>query len=107
MVWVYSVFLPLLGGIGMVAYLCRLLLAITGRVRISMSLVIVSSLWVMVAARVALLALVDVSSFPAINGVYLMPAYPLFCLASLLGAFDLIVSLAVERAHRTRHPHIE
>jgi len=106
MVWIYSVLLPLVGGIGMAAYLCHLVLAITGRVRISMSFVIVSSLWVMLAARVAVLVLVDISSFPAINRVYLMPAYPLFCLASLLSTFDLMVSVAAKRAHGTRDPRI-
>jgi hypothetical protein len=38
----------------------------------------------MLFSRIVLLAVIDVSSFPAIKLSYLGPAYPLPCIASLL-----------------------
>jgi hypothetical protein len=43
---------------------------------------------VLVASRIAVLVLVDVSSFPAVDQLYLSAAYPLYVLAGIasLGA---------------------
>ena len=42
------------------------------------------ALWLLVASRIAILVLVDMSSFPAVNALYLSAAFPLFWAALLL-----------------------
>jgi hypothetical protein len=39
--------------------------------------------WLLVASRISLLVLIDISSFPAINSLYMAPAFPLFTVACL------------------------
>jgi hypothetical protein len=94
----YTMLLPLIGCIGLIAYLAQFVLIVTKRAQVTLLFVITSSLWLMIAARLAVVVLVDISSFPAIDPLYLMPAYPLLCLASLLSAFGLFVSLSVKRS---------
>ncbi|CAH2792265.1 MAG: hypothetical protein CBHOC_2744 [uncultured Caballeronia sp.] len=64
--------------------------------------------WIFIATRLLLLALIDVSSFPAIRETYLSPLYPLLTIAittslmSLGCAVSLRRSLRLERADRTQ-----
>jgi hypothetical protein len=53
-------------------------------------IVITLSLWILYYARISIVVLVDVSSFPAINNLYLMPAFPLWTAASLVGIASFI-----------------
>lgn len=85
----YGVVLPLLSGTGLAAWLVRLAQVVTRRARVTAPFVIGSALWVMVATRIAIVVLVDISAFPAINQRYLVAAYPLLCMASMLGICDL------------------
>ena len=45
------------------------------------------ALWLLVTCRVAILVIVDLSSFPAINVSYLSATFPLFWAAPLLTAY--------------------
>lgn len=47
-------------------------------------LILVLGIWGLLAARAAVLILVDISSFPAIGPLYWAAGFPLLCLASLL-----------------------
>jgi len=45
---------------------------------------IAMSLWILYFSRIVLVVLVDVSSFPAINHLYLLPAFPIWTAASFV-----------------------
>lgn len=96
----YGVLLPLLGGIGLAAWLVGLAQVVTKRAQVTAPLVIASALWVMVATRIAVVVLVDISAFPAINQRYLIAAYPLLCMASALAIAGLAAGAPARGARR-------
>ena len=59
-----------------------------------------SALWVMVATRIAVVALFYTSAFPAINQRCLIAATPLLCMASVLGILALGAAMPVRGARR-------
>jgi hypothetical protein len=72
--------LALLGGVAMAASftkVCR-----SGSLYEPLLMVALVS-WLLVASRISLLVLIDISSFPAINSLYMAPAFPLFTVACL------------------------
>jgi putative flippase GtrA len=71
-----------LASAGALAVVLASVLAIRRR-RADPLLVLAVSAWCLVAGRLAVLVLVDVSSFPAINVQYMQPAFPLLVLASI------------------------
>jgi hypothetical protein len=82
---IYGIAAPALSIIGLVAAL--LLLARPKRtVRNPVALTAIAA-WALVAARAAILALADASSFPSANLVYAAPASFCLVLASLLSVF--------------------
>jgi len=59
-------------------------------------MVIAVCLWILYYSRIAIVVMVDITSFPAINSLYLLPAFPLWTAASIVGiaAFiNLIISI--------------
>ena len=56
------------------------------RRRITLAVLLSLGLWIEIAARVFLLALLDATSFPAINTSYFAPAYPLVVTVQFLSA---------------------
>ncbi|MBK7794738.1 MAG: hypothetical protein IPJ62_20990 [Betaproteobacteria bacterium] len=54
----------------------------------------------MVATRIAVVVLVDISAFPAINQRYLIAVYPLLCMASVLGIAGPGAAIPVRGARR-------
>jgi hypothetical protein len=96
----YAVLLPLLGGIGLATWLVRLTQVVRKRAQVTAPFVIASALWVMVATRIAVVVLVDISAFPAINQRYLVAAYPLLCMASVLGISGLAAGVPGRGARR-------
>jgi hypothetical protein len=48
-------------------------------------MMIATYLWVLYLSRIAIVVLVDITSFPAIDNLYLLPAFPLLCSASIVG----------------------
>jgi hypothetical protein len=54
-------------------------------------------LWTLVAARVVLLVLVHITSFPAITQLYMMPAYYLSAVAAVLS-----IAILARSARRLR-----
>jgi hypothetical protein len=57
--------------------------------KLSYPFVIITAVGLGVAVRVVLLAMIDISSFFALNPLYLAPAYPLFLLFVAMGIISL------------------
>jgi hypothetical protein len=79
----YGILMPALLLSGLAAIIVATWMTIASR-DVDPILVLAGVAWVLMLCRIALLALIDVSSFPAINPPYLAPAYPLSCLAPIL-----------------------
>lgn len=71
-------------GVGILCFVATSLLLFLGKQRPDDLLVIALLLWIFYCSRVALVVMVDVSSFPAITHGYLLPAFPLWAAASFL-----------------------
>ncbi|MEP6942879.1 MAG: hypothetical protein ABI981_08085 [Betaproteobacteria bacterium] len=84
---VYAVLLPTLAGLGLIAYVAEFVLIAARRRPVTLQFVFSTSLWTLLVTRIGVVVLVDVSSFSAIDRLYLMPAYPLLCLAALLSVY--------------------
>lgn len=87
--------LVLLGAVGLVASLIRAWRA--SRLYEPLLIVAVVS-WLLVASRVSLLVLIDISSFPAINALYMAPAFPLLTVACLTSVAAFLQPNAVKGA---------
>lgn len=74
------------------------LIVIFQKARLDFLMVLSLSFWILYYSRVALVVLVDVSSFPAITQQYLLPAYPIWTIASLTSIAAFIS--AIKRMER-------
>lgn len=103
LIQVYRVLLPVLGGLGFCSYLllCGMMLSRRGR-GTSLVFVAASAFWCMLAARVAVVVMVDISAFPAVRQLYLMAAYPLLCVAALLSLSCLFEVMMARRTAAAR-----
>lgn len=61
-------------------------------------LTLAAAAWILIASRVAIIVLVDVSSFPAINTMYLAPAFSLCCVAPILSLAAALSGAATLRS---------
>lgn len=61
-----------------------------------------ASLWTLYISRILLVSLIDVTSFPAVTHLYLMPAYPILTAASIGSLAAFFYSLE-KRPKKTRH----
>jgi hypothetical protein len=75
-------FLPILV-FGLLAFVASAIM-LPGRVPGNLSFVTAALCWGLVLSRAALLLLIDVTSFPALNGTYFAPAYYLLAAAAVL-----------------------
>lgn len=85
----YGMFMPWLAGAGALAFLLVALRAIVRR-ELEPLFVLACASWALVASRIVLLALVDMSSFPALNVQYLQPAFPLVVLGAVASLASLL-----------------
>ncbi len=83
----YSYIFPALAFIGLIAYLVSLRAAWL-RKQISFLLVLNLGILAIIGTRLVLLAIIDTTSFPAINDVYMSPLYPLLILFAGLAVLD-------------------
>lgn len=90
---IYKSFLPLLFWLGLAASLLSLLICITTKSRPSPMLLCALAAWTLVLTRTAILILIDISSFPAINSLYMGPAFPLLIAAIFLSIFSFRCSI--------------
>jgi hypothetical protein len=86
LVAIYRVVLPIMLPLGFVAFLASLYLAWLDRSQL-VAVGVAGCLWTLVASRLALITLIDISAFPTLNSVYLNTAI-------YLGPAAAIVSLA-------------
>lgn len=92
--WAYSHVLPWLLLLSLLAMLAVLLLSLLRRAP-TPTAVLATALWALLVSRLLLLALVDISSFPAMVVPYLSPAYVLVCVTpilSLTALYELLIS---------------
>ncbi len=84
----YKMFLPTFFWLGLLITAANLLICTITK-RMPSPLVICSlAAWALVFTRTVLLVLIDISSFPAINSLYMGPAFPLLIAAILLSIFS-------------------
>jgi len=84
LVWrAYAVVSPWLVAAGLLAFAGALVRALVTR-RAGVVLALAAAAWGLVLGRTLLLALVDLSAFPAIHHQYLQPAFPLLALAAVV-----------------------
>ena len=98
----YGFLMPVLFWSGLVAMLVSMWMMGARRAAADPILVLAGATWVLMFSRIMLLALIDVSSFSAINYIYLGPAYPLSCIAPLLSIGSAIQRFAPKAWWRTR-----
>lgn len=99
-VWeIHGRILPWLAAAGLLAFAWNMLRA-AGRLWLSPLQALAASAWCLVAARVGLLVLVDMSAFAAIRIDYLQPAFPLL----LLAAIASLAALGDGRPQQQRNP---
>lgn len=80
---IYSALLPLVAIVGLATFLLVLWRACAGAAQGGVFPVLAAAAWGLVASRALLLALVDISAFPAVNAQYMQPAFPLVVLAAV------------------------
>ena len=93
LVKIYKVISPLLFVAGILALVVYLIWPISLKHKITPLFSLAITLWILVIARVFLLVLIEVTSFPAINSLYMNSAYPLFssvCILSICLVSNLI-----------------
>ncbi len=74
---------PLIG-LSLICYLGTLIFSIVYKQYRSPLLCIASMLWILYGVRVVLVVLIDISSFPAVNYLYLTPVFPMLYSAAIL-----------------------
>ena len=94
---VYRFLIPALAIAGALALVVGLVLAARAAPPRSLLFIPAIAMWVLVASRIAVLVLVDVSSFPALTVGYMNPAFPLVVLASVASLQALAFQVARRR----------
>ena len=80
----YKVFIPILVILGALSFFICLLKVLIRKIPITDIFILCTVLWFLFFSRIFLLVLVDISSFPAINALYMSAAFPILCLAAFL-----------------------
>lgn len=83
---IYHVLLPIVGLLGILSYL--FLLYRRSWLQSYLSFTLCSVIWVMILSRIILLVLVDISSFPAVDQLYMEPLYILFPLTCIIAGYE-------------------
>jgi hypothetical protein len=80
----YKLIIPILVLLGAFTYFMYLIFTLAGRVPITDIFIISTMMWCLFFSRILLLVFVDISSFPAIDALYMSAAFPILCLAAFL-----------------------
>lgn len=89
---VYKTILPWLFWAGVIAFFLNLFRYVFMKTWPSWLFICALAAWGLVATRVAILILIDISSFPAIGSLYMGPAFPLLIAAIFLSIFSFSFS---------------
>jgi hypothetical protein len=87
----YKLAMPVLVILGMLAYFIKFILMIIKKEEITDIFIITTMMWCLFISRIFIIALMDISYFPAINTGYMSAAFPILCAAALL-SLQLICS---------------
>lgn len=98
----YAAVLPWLALAGLLAFAWASIRALRRR-RIEPLYALAAAAWCLAAARAGMLALVEMSSFPALHVHYMQPAFPMFLLAAIVSLALVSPLLAQWRARRQGH----
>ena len=93
---VYSYVIPIMLPLGFTAFLVCAGMCMRRRI-LPFALALIFACWTEIVLRLAILALIDVTAFPATFNLYVSLAFPLSCFASLAGFF-LVRQLLIEKA---------
>jgi hypothetical protein len=88
----YKLIIPVIVLLGTLTYIIYLIFTVVRRTPITDIFIVSTMMWCLFFSRIALLILVDISSFPAINWLYMAAAFPILCLASFLSLQLMFVS---------------
>jgi hypothetical protein len=80
----YKLILPVISVLGIFAYLICFILICLRKKTITNIFLASTLMWFLFFSRIILLVLVDISSFPAINELYMSAAFPILCLSAFL-----------------------
>jgi hypothetical protein len=87
----YKLAMPVLVILGILAYFIKLIIIIIKKEVITDIFIISTMTWCLFISRIFIIALMDISYFPAINVCYMSVAFPILCAAALL-SLQLIFS---------------
>ncbi len=85
---------------GLLAIFLAVMLRIVRREKPTSLLIAAVALWIAIACRLFIISLIDVSSFPAINFLYLTPCIPILLLTSVISLQVLKNSFKIPEAKR-------
>jgi hypothetical protein len=88
LVGVYKLILPVLFWLGFIACVISVIYSAMRKIMPDFLLVCALVAWALVSTRAVILVLIDISSFPAINALYIGPAFPLIVVATVLSIFS-------------------
>lgn len=80
-------------GVGTICFIIIFLLLIFRKYTFDNLTVVALFLWILYYCRIALVVMVDISSFPAINHLYLLPTYPIWSAASFASVAAFLKSI--------------
>jgi hypothetical protein len=80
----YKLIMPYLVLSGAFTYFVYLTLTLARKTPITDIFIVSTMMWCLFFSRIFLLVFVDISSFPAINALYMSAAFPILCLAAFL-----------------------
>jgi hypothetical protein len=82
---VYRTVLPIAGVAAILCFIWRLAMLCRGQ-RADGLLILATGLWILLLSRCFILLLVDISAFPAISQLYMLPGFTVSCMAIAISA---------------------
>jgi hypothetical protein len=92
----YKFIIPILVILGAFMYFIYLIFTWIGKAPITDIFIVSTMMWCLFFSRILLIVLVDISSFPAIDMLYMSAGFPILCLAAFL-SLQLIFSKKTKR----------
>jgi hypothetical protein len=100
----YKLVSPIIGILGFLSFLIAIGICMSKKIIPSLLFMIVSVLWILYLVRILLVVLIDISSFPAINYLYLSPILPIFSAASISSIALLYIQIKQLRDYYYQSP---
>lgn len=91
---VYKYMTPMIVLIGVLGYLTSAYLLLSRPAKAWTTIIPATAFWMLYSTRIVILALIDITSFPGMNHLYLIPAFPVLLIAATLS-----LQMAIELVH--------